>query len=187
MERTNSVEADRWGTFKRWAPAALVTLVLLAAIVGGYAGVKAVVTKPEPQSMADPVATPETFPIEEYTPAEGEPLPELDEYGNPIPQRVPVDVAKYPAVKPSEGCSTLTLPRTDPFCSNMSDRALTDRHVAKYMLPHAAYRAGSRSTYDREVSKDATHWLRQVVATPVEDGGPDLTYRAEFLRILDSW
>lgn len=174
----------RW---RRWLPGVVVVVVLgivaLALFLGARALIGSASTSPEPGAPEE--ATP--IVIEEYTPVPVEEKTELDQYGNPIPQRVPVDIGKYPAVKPAEGCSTLTLPRTDPFCSNMSDRALTDRHVANYMLPHAAHVSGSRSIYDREITKDATHWLRQVVATPVEDGGPSLTHEVQFLEILDRW
>lgn len=37
------------------------------------------------------------------------------------------------------------------------------------------------------MSKDANHWLLQVVQAPVDEGGPNLANRSRFTRILTKW
>lgn len=119
------------------------------------------------------------------SPEQPDPETELDEFGNPIPQRVKVDIGKYPTEPDS--CSTLTLPRTNPFCDNLSDRALTDTHIANYMAHQVTYKVAPNSLGAQDVGKDALHWLRQVVATPAEEGGPQAEHREQYLEVLDRW
>lgn len=178
------MDRDDTKTWRNWAPGVFIVLLLGVLTIGTVIGFKTLF-RPKNLPAAEP---PQRLVIEEYVPLdESEPVEEveLDRYGNPIPQRVEVPESPYP--EPEHGCGTEALPRLNPFCDNLSDRALTDRHVAQYMS-YLAVGVVAPGTLDAwPMSKDITHWLRAVVGTPVEDGGPDLENRAEYLSILDRW
>lgn len=101
---------------------------------------------------------------------------EFDARGRLIPQRVPVDIGVYPASTqpPCPTCiplgSTADLPEYSPFGDQISDRALTDADVSVYMIRMATGVTAPGSEGSWPMSLNAIHWLRQVIATPAEDG-----------------
>ena len=177
----NGMEAGKRSSFQRWAPVLFVlTFVGLVIVVLYVSATSLIASRPQESPPAPPQLS-----IEQYEPVAGDEWRGLDQYGNPIPQRVEVKIGVYPVE--ARNCSTLSLPRTDPFCNNMSDRALTDRHVADYMARHAAEQIAPGSIGAVPMSKDANHWLLQVVQAPVDEGGPNLANRSRFTRILTKW
>lgn len=181
MQRSLEDHAETPSKARRWLPVVFVSIVILAILVGLSLGIKALVGGRDAAPAPEP-----TLEILEGAPhVEAEAPVELDEYGNPLPQRVPVDVGLYPAA-PGE-CSTLDLPRSNPFCDNVSDRALTDRNFAHYMAALAADSIAPDSPGSVTFTLDRVHWLRQVAASPIEDGGPQVEHREQYLEILDRW
>ncbi len=175
MERsTDGVGTAPRNGVQRWAPAVLVIAVIGGAALGAVAGVRTLLSGPVEELVA---AETETLRIEEYEPVAAAPTSTPTHTGT-------VYASNGSILERPKGAILKTI----DGLYQMDISTYTDHQIAQFMVTSAAWHAGLEPIYPQDPMRDgAVGWLREVVTTPVEAGGPDLRHTRKFVEILDRW